>query len=169
MSFAHLDPIPWSLRQHLLLTIDGTTLTEIHRDTGRVVWSAGLCDLPLIDPARQMIATNDAAFVASRGMLRSVSLANGERRWEQFLGQGGDQWRVAACGPLIAAWPMDSRDTTPASVVWCDANSGQIVERLGLPPRTKSLSVIGDEQGALVLTDTNVVALLPLLRRSCVP
>lgn len=159
MSFAHVDPVPWTTRQHLLLTVDGTTLIDINRDTGRVIWSAGLCDLPLIDPARQVIATNEVAFAASRGVLRSVSLTNGERRWERFLGQGGEQWQVAKCGPLIAAWPMDSRGSAPASVVWCDANSGQIVERLGLPTKTRSVSVIGDERGAVVLTDANVIAL----------
>ena len=159
MSFAHVDPVPWTARQHLLLTVDGTTLVEMHRDTGRVVWSSGLCDLPLVEPSRQVLATDEAIFVASRGVLRSVSLKNGERRWETFLGRGGDQWQTAACGPLIAAWPMDPRGSSPASVVWCDAASGRIVERLSLPSGTKSVSVVGDERGATILTDLNVIAL----------
>ena len=159
MSFAHVDPVPWTTHQHLLLTVDGTTLVEINRDTGRVVWSAGLCDLPLIDPARQVIATDDSALAASHDLLRCVSLKNGERRWEQFLGAGGEQWQVAVCGPLIAAWPMPSRDSSAMSVVWCDADSGQIVQRLNLPLGTKSVSVVGDERGASVLTDLNVIAL----------
>ncbi len=162
MSFAHVDPVPWTARQKSLLTVDGTTLVEIHRDTGRVVWSAGLCDLPLIEPARQVIANDEAAFVASRGLLRSVSLTNGERRWEQFLGEGDEQWQLAVCGPLIAAWPRDSRGSPPASiksVIWCDAASGRIVERLGLPPQTRSLSVLGDERGVVVLTEADIIAL----------
>ena len=159
MSFAHVDPVTWTSRRQLLLTVDGTTLVEISRDTGRVVWSAGLADLPLTDPARQVIATGNTAFVASRGLLRSISLKNGERRWEQFLGQGGEQWQVAACGPLIAAWPVFSRESSAKSVVWCDADSGRVVQRLNLPLETRSLAVVGDERGATVLTDLNVVAL----------
>ena len=159
MSFAHVDPVTWTSRPHLLLTVDGTTLVEINRDTGRVAWSAGLCDLPLTDPTRQVISANDAAFVASRGLLRCVSLKNGERRWEQFLGQADEQWRVAACGSLIAAWPISARESSTMSVVWCEADSGRIVQRLNLPLGTRSLSLIGDERGASVLTDLNVIAL----------
>ena len=159
MSFAHSEPVTWNSNQHLLLTVDGTTLTEINRETGHVTWSAGLCDLPLVEPEQQVITSNESAFVASRGLLRCISLKNGERRWEQFLGPGDAQWRVSMCGPLIAAWPMPSGASSTMAVVWCQADSGQVVQRLNLPLETKSISVVGDERGALVLTDSNVIAL----------
>ncbi len=184
MSFAHVDPVAWSAHGHLLLTVDGTTLKEIHRETGRTLWSAGLTDWPLTDPAHQVIASETTVFVASRGIVRALSLQNGQQLWEQFVGEDSrsnpsfrsvkepalsvktGQWNVALCGPLVAAWPMTPTGSELKSVCFCAANSGRIVQRCRLNPATTLISVAasvaGDSTDALVVTDREVVALCPI-------
>ncbi len=180
MSFAHTDPVAWSSHQHLLLTIDGTTLTDIHRETGRVLWSAGLTDWPLNDPARQVIANDTTAFVASHGCVRAISLNNGQRLWERFVGDetrsaetanvssSHGQWNVAVCNSLVAAWPMAPTGSTPQtssairSVCFCAADTGHIVQRCQLPSHAKTAAVTGDSNGTLVVTDRGIIALRPL-------
>ncbi len=177
MSFANTDPVAWTSQQHLLLTIDGTTLKDIHRETGRALWSAGLTDWPLTDPVHQVIANDTTVFVANRGCVRAISLSNGQRLWEQFVGDettsaetahpspNHGQWNVAACGSLVAAWPMASTGSTPQtgsavrSVWFCAADSGHIVQRCQLPSHAKSVSVAGDSSGALVVTERSIIAL----------
>ena len=181
MSFAHVDPVAWTSRQHLLLAIDGTTLQELHRETGRVVWSAGLADWPLLEPHRQVACNTTTAFVASRGILRAISFTNGQQLWEQFVGEESrsrsaphspatgefpvkpDQWNVALCGPLIATWPITPTGATPASVYFCAANTGRIVQRCQLPPTTRHISVATsvslNSTEALIVTDRDLVAL----------
>ena len=179
MSFANTDPVAWTSQQHLLLTIDGTTLKDIHRETGRALWSAGLTDWPLTDPVHQVIANDTTVFVANRGCVRAISLSNGQRLWEQFVGDettsaetahpspNHGQWNVAACGSLVAAWPMESTVSTPQtgstfrSVWFCAADSGHIVQRCQLPSHAKSVSVAGDSSGALVVTERSIIALRP--------
>ena len=179
MSFAHTDPVAWTSQQHLLLTIDGTTLTDIHREAGRALWSAGLADWPLIDPARQVIANDTTVFVASHGCVRAISLNNGQRLWEQFVGDettsaefanessNHGQWNVASCGPLVAAWPMASTGSPPQtgstvrSVWFCAADSGHIVQHCQLPANAKTASVTGNSSGTLVVTDRGIIALRP--------
>ena len=179
MSSAHTDPVAWTSHQHLLLTIDGTTLTDIHRETGRVLWSAGLTDWPLIDPVHQVVANDTTVFVASRGCVRAISLNNGQRLWEQFVGDetsaaefanessNHGQWNVAACGSLVAAWPMAPTGSTPQtgsairSVWFCAADSGRIVQRCQLPAKAKKVSVAGDSSGTLVVTDRGIIAFRP--------
>ena len=179
MSFAHTDPVAWNSQQHLLLTIDGTTLTDIHRETGRALWSAGLTDWPLIDPVHQVVANDTTVFVASRGCVRAISLNNGQRLWERFVGDetssaefanessNHGQWNVAACGSVVAAWPMTPTGSTPQSgsavrSIWfCAADSGRIVQRCQLPANAKTASVTGDPSGTLIVTDRAIIAFRP--------
>ena len=179
MSFAHTDPVAWTSHQHLLLTIDGTTLTDIHRETGRALWSAGLTDWPLIDPVRQVVTNDTTAFVASRGCVRAISLNTGQRIWERFVGDetrsaetanvssSHGQWSVAVCHSLIAAWPMTSTSSAPQtdspfrSVCFCAADSGRIVQRCQLPSNAQSAAVANDSNGALIVTDRGIIALRP--------
>ncbi len=180
MSFAHTDPVAWTSRQHLLLTIDGTTLTDIHRETGRAVWSAGLTDWPLIDSVRQVVTNDTTAFVASRGCVRAISLSNGQQLWERFVGEetssaktanqssNQGQWNVAVCNSLIAAWPMALTGPAPQtdlpfrSVCFCAADSGRIIQRCQLPSKAKSASVANDSNGTLIVTDRGIIALRPM-------
>lgn len=164
MSFAYVDPVIWTAGSQLLMTIDGTTLTSVNRTTGRAEWTAGVSDRPMEFPARQVIATSDAAFAANQGLLRRISLKNGERQWERFLGSTADQWQVAASGELVAAWPIipakptDSGSQAPTFVSWSDVTSGRIVQRMTITPDEQILDVSGDDQGWLVRTSRRIVA-----------
>ena len=166
MSFAHLDPVIGLQGDRLLLTVDGTTLIEIDAENGTPKWSSGLVDLPLVDPPRQFSVRENSLFVAGRGMLRCVSLSDGQRLWETFLGRTEEQWRTVACGPLIAAWPLSPRKSQPVSIVWCDARTGQIVQRTALPLEADFVDVIRDEHGVIVCTDRSVAALISSPRKA---
>jgi len=137
--------------------VDGMTLVGVNRLTGRSDWSVGLADVPLSRPSDQVIATDDAAFAASHGLLRRVSLKYGDLQWERFLGSAHDQWRVAACGGLIAAWPIGSPTDSPRHVVWCDAQTGRIVQRVHLPGGERPVQVNGDGRDCLVVTDRGLI------------
>jgi outer membrane protein assembly factor BamB/tetratricopeptide (TPR) repeat protein len=167
MSFAHVDPILWSAGGRLLLTVDGTTLTSVNPLTGRADWSVGIADRPLKNPGTQVVATRDAAFAASHGLLRRISLKYGGCNWEQFLGTTADQWRVADCGELIAAWPVetpnrgDSSVRSPQHIIWCDARTGRVIQQLTIGTDERVLDVTGDEHGCLVRTNKTLVAFRP--------
>lgn len=169
MSFSHVDPVLWQSGGQLLLTVDGMTLTSIQRSTGKAEWSAGIAHLPLKSPARQVISMGDAAFAASHGLLRRISLKYGDCQWERFLGSTADQWQVAPCGDLIAAWPLVSSETAdnkalqPRFVIWCDARTGRILQRLTVRPDERILDVTSDELGSLVTTSHAVIAFSPEL------
>ena len=163
MSFAHVDPVLWSDGSQLLLSIDGTTLASVNRTTGTPNWSTGLADRPLKTPASQVITHGDAAFAASHGLLRRISLKYGDCQWERFLGTATDQWRVCACGELIAAWPVESKTEINSSgprqiVVWCDARTGRIIQRMSIANEERMINVTGDERGCLVQTDRSLIA-----------
>ncbi len=167
VSFAHVDPVLWSAGGRLLLTVDGTTLASVNRSTGRPDWSVGIADRPLNVPGAQVVATDDAAFAASHGLLRRISLKYGDCQWERFLGSAADQWRVAACGGLIAAWPVPSRSgpdahrSVPQSIVWCDAKTGRVIQQMTVANNERVLDVTADEHGCLVQTDRTLVAFRP--------
>lgn len=160
MSFAHVDPVLWSAGEQLLLTVDGTTLAQIEPLTGRALWASGIADLPLIDPATQVIATSDAAFAASNGSLRRVALKYGDCQWERFLGSVAEQWRVADCHGLIAAWPTASsaKESPRQSIVWCDARSGRILQQMNIAKGDRVSNVTADSKSCLVVTDRTIVA-----------
>ncbi len=161
MSFSHVDPVLWQSNHQLLLTVDGMTLSNLHRRTGTAEWTVGIAHLPLQSPERQIIASGDAAFAASHGLLRRISLKYGDCQWERFLGSTADQWQVAACGDVIAAWPIDSiglNQSQPPFVVWCDARTGRILQRLTLPVGDQIQAVTSDEQGCLVKTRNEIIA-----------
>ncbi len=158
MSFSHVDPVLWQANRQLLLTVDGMTLSSLDRRTGTAQWTVGIAHLPLQYPERQIIASGDAAFAASHGLLRRISLKYGDCQWERFLGSTADQWQVAACGDLIAAWPIELNQSQPPFVVWCDARTGRILQRLTLPAGNEVQSVTSDEQGCLVKTRNEIIA-----------
>jgi outer membrane protein assembly factor BamB/tetratricopeptide (TPR) repeat protein len=161
MSFAHVDPYLWSAGSRILLTVDGLTLAGVNRATGHADWSVGIAGRPFLNPARQVIATDDSAFAASQGLLRRISLRYGTCEWEQFLGSATEQWRVAAVHDTVAAWPADSVEShqqKASFVVWCDTNDGRILQRLNLPKGERVVDAIGDEQGWLVQTNQNLIA-----------
>lgn len=165
MSFAHVDPVVWSAGSALMTTVDGTTLVRIDPLTGMASWTAGVADVPLMAPARQVISTGDAAYVASQGLLRQISLKTGECTWQRYLGTIADQWRLAICGDLVAAWPVESgiqgkppRPGTRQSIVWCDRHSGHLVQTTAFAPGERVLNLTADELGGLVQTDQNLIA-----------
>jgi outer membrane protein assembly factor BamB/tetratricopeptide (TPR) repeat protein len=164
VSYAYVDPVLWTSGPRLLMTIDGTSLTSVNRATGQAEWTAGISDRPMEFPARQVIATSDAAFAASQGLLRRISLKNGERQWERYLGSTADQWQVTATGKLVAAWPIvpptetDSARQTPTFVAWCDAASGRIVQTMTITSDEHPRNVSSDDQGWLVRTSRRIVA-----------
>ncbi len=164
MSFAHVDPVLWPAGSQLLLTVDGTTLASVNRLTGLPDWSVGIADRPLKVPAGQVIAHDQAAFAASHGLLRRISLEYGVCQWEQFLGSTADQWRVVACKDSIAAWPVElgsataSPSPSPQFIVWCDARTGRILQRMNLAKGERVIDVTNDEHGCLVQTDRSLVA-----------
>ena len=165
MSFAHVDPVVWSTGSALLTTIDGTTLVRIDPLTGMPSWTAGVADVPLMAPARQVVCTGDAAYVASQGLLRRISLKTGECTWQRYLGTIADQWRLSICGDLIAAWSVESssqvkppRVGSRQSVVWCDCLSGHPVQTTAFAPGERVLDLAADDQGCLVRTNQNLVA-----------
>lgn len=165
MSFANIDPVVWSAGSALLTTVDGTTLVRINSLTGLPLWTAGVADVPLMAPARQVISSGDSAYVASQGLLRQISLKTGECNWQRYLGTIADQWRLSACGDLIAAWPVESgsQGKPPGvgrrqSIVWCDALSGHLVQTTAFAPGERVLNLAADEQGCLVQTDQNLIA-----------
>jgi len=161
MSFSHVDPVMWQANGQLLLTIDGLTLSSLNLRDGTSEWTAGIAHLPLQYPERQVIASGDAFFAASHGLLRRISLKYGDCQWERFLGSTADQWQVAACGDLIAAWPLDAkgqRQSQGSFVVWCDARTGRILQRLNLSAGDEIQAVTSDEQGCLVKTRTEIIA-----------
>ncbi len=165
MSFAHVDPVVWSAGSALLTTVDGTTLVRIDPLTGMPSWTTGVADVPLMAPARQVISSGDAAYVASQGLLRQISLKTGECNWQRYLGTIADQWRLSACGDLIAAWPVESGSQVKPpgvgrrqSIVWCDALTGHLVQTTAFAPGERVLHLAADEQGCLVQTDQNLIA-----------
>ena len=161
MSFSHVDPVMWQANGQLLLTIDGLTLSSLNLRDGTSEWTAGIAHLPLQYPERQVIASGDAVFAASHGLLRRISLKYGDCQWERFLGSTADQWQVAACGDLIAAWPLDAkgqRQSQGSFVVWCDARTGRILQRLNLSAGDEIQAVTSDEQGCMVKTRTEIIA-----------
>ena len=161
MSFAHADPVLWSVGARLLLTVDGTSLTSINRATGRADWSVGLADRPLMDPSRQVIAIDDSAYAANYGLLRRISLKQGTCDWEQFLGSATDQWSIAGSHTLLAAWPQSSTAarSTDSCVVWCDAKTGRIVQKTKCGESERVVAVTGDEHGWLIQTDRRLTAM----------
>ena len=165
MSFANTDPVVWSAAGQLLLTIDGSTLASIDPLTGRTDWSAGLADRPLTRPATQVIVVGDAALAASNGLLRRVALKHGDCQWERYLESSADQWQLAACGELVAAWAVSGSETDSVQhrpfIVWCDARTGRIVQRLNVAPGERILDVSGDSRGCLVSTDRRLLAFRP--------
>jgi len=162
MSFAHTDPVLWPAGNHLLLTVDGTTLASINRSTGRADWSVGIADSPLSDPRRQVVANGDAAFAASQGMLKSVSLVNGVSRWERYLDSTADQWGIAVRNGLVATWPLMARGAgarrSRPFVIVCDAATGRILQRVTVSRDEQLLDVLGDDQGFLIRTDRALAA-----------
>jgi len=151
MSFVYTDPVLWSAGDHLLLTVDGTTLCRINRTNGRADWSAGIAVRPLSDPRNQVISTDQAAFAASQGLLRRISLSNGSCDWERYLGSVAEQWRVSSDGRTLAAWPVD-RGENPSrdSVVLCDVRTGRLIQRIPVPAESSITDVTWDEHGCLI-------------------
>ncbi|MBS0202827.1 MAG: PQQ-binding-like beta-propeller repeat protein [Planctomycetes bacterium] len=162
MSFANADPVVWSHAGQLLATIDGSTLASIDPLSGRTGWSVGIANRPLARPAAQVVVVGDAALAASNGLLRRIHLKHGDCQWERYLGSPADQWQLAPCGELVAAWPVSDTVADPAIdrpfIVWCDARTGRILQRLNIASGETIRNVIGDSRGCLVTTDHHLTA-----------
>lgn len=166
MSFAYVNPVVWMSGSTLLTIVDGTTLARIDLLTGRPVWTAGIADAPLTSPARQIVCSGDAAYIASQGILRQISLTNGKCLWQRYLGSITDQWRLAICDDLIAAWPMSTETQGPAprerarqSIVWCELPTGRIVQTTAFDSGEHIVNLTTNDSGCLVQTSQKLIAL----------
>jgi outer membrane protein assembly factor BamB len=163
LSYAHAHPVLWQSGKQMLLTVDGTTLVGLSGANGQAEWSAGIADRPLVNPAQQVVAQGGAAFAASHGLLRRVSLMTGECEWERYLGSAAEQWRVTPSRALLAAWPIGNppgaSTPNPQAIVWCDLTTGQILQRMFVDQAETVDTVHCDPLGWLILTDRRVLAL----------
>lgn len=150
-SFGSADPFAFcSGDDVLLVAVDGSRLESFNVTTGARKWSTGIAELPLKDAARQIAVSQESLFVASQGVLRSIALHDGTVRWERYLGETAPQWRTlitsinapsssqsqavqpGAEGPasLIAVWPVSPAQPNLASIRFCDAQTGVIVQQI---------------------------------------
>jgi outer membrane protein assembly factor BamB len=155
LSYAYVDPVLWRHGERLFVTMDGTTLSEIDTRTGSPLWASGIAESPLVDPSRQVTTNGEAAFAASRGLLRAVSLQDGTQLWRRFIGEDQDQWQVAVCGGNVAAWPVSN----PKAITWCNVSNGQPLQKSKLPDQTRRVKVEPTETGCLVISDSGIRAL----------
>jgi outer membrane protein assembly factor BamB len=181
-SFGQAGPFAWPQQGELLVTIDGSLLASFDPGTGNKKWSTGLADFPLQSPARQACPCDDAVVATSQGTIRRISIKDGSLCWERYLGDTSLQWRTvvawngapdrrvtearsdspSAAGrkALLAVWPLDLSGDADRAVLFCDAETGVITQRLRVDAEPKELMLNPAGHGIL-WTDKSITGLRP--------
>ncbi len=159
-------PVALSQAGELLLIVDHSQLASFDPASGTRKWSTGLAEIPLKTPVAQVCVDSDSLFATSQGMFRGISIFDGARRWERYLGNSSIQWRTTlvwtGSGPvddlsrktgrgrsLIAAWPLDPIDDSDPAIWLCDTETGAVVQQLKTDATPQEFVLRRDGQGLL--------------------
>lgn len=141
----------------LLMVLDGDTLVELDRETGRRLWSRRLGSHAVRDARELATLDRQSVYVASGGVLRSFALQTGRLNWERYLGPPDQDWRVARWGNLAWSWP--TAGPGQSAIVVVDAKSGEAVERFPLDRGADSVTLLPSREFALVSSGRRLVGL----------
>ena len=130
----------------------GTTLQRLEQ--GRPCWSRPVVFRPNPVWPSGMSSDADAVYFVYDGVLTSLGMDDGRKRWERPLagaGARGIRWRTLRAGEYVLAYPAEGRRLSCAvplsfgmvecgltlaaefPVVICDRKTGKLVQRLNLP------------------------------------
>lgn len=140
-----------------LAVIDATTLSRFDFSTGKPQWTRRLGPVVTRDAGEHLCADAERLYVASGGILRSISLADGRLQWEQYLGPVASSWCVLRTPEAVAAYPRGT--SLSASIVFCDPATGALVERLNFRDAMRDVQLYSVNDRAVVTTDSRVYGL----------
>ena len=157
-SHANTTPRLWSREGRLLMLMDGETLIGLAPETGRPLWDYALASGPLSDP-EQAVAFDEARVYAAEGhTLHCLGWNDGRVLWKHHL-PDAPAWAMRKSGRFLIAAPWETAGTLSQAVI-VDANTGERVQELQLPPRILALDF--RPASTLVVTKTKLVGLGPL-------
>ncbi|HVV99739.1 MAG TPA: PQQ-binding-like beta-propeller repeat protein [Planctomycetaceae bacterium] len=155
---ANASPAMLSNGAHLLIVIDGDTLVKLNPLDGRTQWRRWLGNEP-VGRAHQLACLDDeSVYIASTGVLRCVSLADGSERWQQPLGPRNSVWKTSLVGSILAVAPQ-RLSGRPPFVELCEARSGRPIERLWFRGAGEHLDVYPWGAGAVVAAEGRLFGL----------
>lgn len=161
ISHAHADP--WVCRggESLALLIDGVTLVGLNPASGARLWTAGLADLPVTDPARQVAVSEGIAAAACLAQLRAVNLQDGQIAWERPLPAGIDEWRVQAWNGRFAVSGLSHASPVTTVLLMFDAVSGTPRQSVRQTTHARDGAWHIDDQGLLWTSTSDIAAWQP--------
>lgn len=144
-------PMAWTDGGDLIAVNDGARLVSFNPIDGTRNWSTGIADFPMESPARQVGVFGPTVFLTSQGWLRGVDTRSGNIRVERYLGHDALQWQTTIAwkpnssgrgvtaatskpesdeSPLLAIWPLNTKDSSISSIWICDGGTGEAIQRL---------------------------------------
>ena len=184
-AIGNAPPVAWAQNKRLIVLSDGSLLMSFDPQSGKRRWALGLADYPLASPSRQVCSLNDSVFAASRGKLRCIDIQNGKIHYERYLGDTVTQWQTSivwndrsksstnsevisdenhvSLQAIIAVWPVDVFRSQSSCLLLCDAENGEILQRLRADSEIRKL--VFDRGGnGIVWTEKSLSGLRPITK-----
>ncbi len=158
MSHANSAPRMWAGDGRLLMLMDGDTLIGLDPKTGRPLWDDRLASGPLSDPEQAIAVENGRIYAAEGQAIYCLDWKDGRVLWKHRLPQA-PAWAIRKSGRFLVAAPWKTAGTLSQAVI-VDAQTGERVQELQLPPHILALDV--RPARTLVVTKTKLVGLGPL-------
>lgn len=158
-SHAFTDPWLFTDEGEWFIVQDGETLLRVDALTGQPLWTVGLADRPLLDPASQACLARRQLIAAADNRVRAINLATGKPLWTRSLEAAPNSptarsasdvhWSVTDIGGQLLVTPTHA--TTAVDTVWVlDAQTGR-------PTQTWRLDQPATQVEVLLHTDDEVV------------
>ncbi|WP_040594024.1 outer membrane protein assembly factor BamB family protein [Schlesneria paludicola] len=151
-AYAFGEPYAFADEDRLFVIADNSQLISLDPADGTRRWMTSLAEFPLQDPPRQVALNEGQIFVASQGLLRSISLRTGTITFETYLGSSSAQWktvlvqatrkapaqaevsegnlRTSSGRSVVATWPARESAHERHFAWLCDANTGIPLQKI---------------------------------------
>lgn len=166
LSTAHTDPWVFRRGEDWYLVNDGVSVIGLKGDqTGRFwpTWTQALARGPLLQPDQQAARDQRLLFTATSGLLRAIDLTTGQIAWERRLRTTSPQ-KVVLVGDRddtfgsVAVVPWSDTAQTD-EVPFFDRQTGQPWQRIRLAEPSSRISLQQDDQGLVMNTPAETLAL----------
>ena len=157
---AHGAPQVLVTRDAIIVVEDGQFAIRRDRETGDVIWKRSLGPRPLNDAIRETALTPRALLSVSDGMLRSLSVEDGQPMWHRHLGSGS--WRIHLNRGVIVCQPDDTdAQSTHRPITICDLSTGHLIQRLSAPRSGRANDLLVGHNFCCVHSEASLQGFVP--------